>query len=135
MNMIEKLIDINEDEYFDPYFLCNEAKNWPQIPLYEDYDENGKEIYATVSFDIKLLKNIRKNKDGEKDWQKDWGLKTHYPLAYYNNWNEQCILNEFVEIQFQIKINRNSQYVIFNFDNYNDEVEFIIKDFKIKLNN
>lgn len=44
MNMIEKLIAINKDEYFDPYFLCNEARNWPEIPLYEDYDEDGNPI-------------------------------------------------------------------------------------------
>lgn len=94
-----------------------------------DYDENGKEIYANISFNIKLLKNMKKSKDVAKEW----GLKTHHPLAYYNNWVEQCILNEFVEIQFQIKINRNNQYVIFNFDKYNDKVEFIIKNFKIKL--
>ena len=68
-----------------------------------------------------------------KDVQKDWGLKTHYPMTYYNSWVEQCILNEFVSVRFQMKIHRNSQYVIFNFDNYNDEVDFIIKDFKLKL--
>jgi hypothetical protein len=104
--------------------------SWCWCGLYiNDYDENGKEVYATVSFDIKLLKNIRKSKESNKDW----GLKTHYPMTYYNSWVEQCILNEFVSVRFQIKINRNSQYVIYNFDNYNDEVEFIIKNFKLKL--
>jgi len=45
MNMIEKLIDINEDESFDPYFLSNETKNWPEITLYEDYDDEGNPIH------------------------------------------------------------------------------------------
>lgn len=44
MNIIEKLKEINEDEYFDPYFLSNETKNWPDIPMYEDYDDEGNPI-------------------------------------------------------------------------------------------
>jgi hypothetical protein len=124
-----KSINNGVSYYFRKKYTEHQS-SWCWCGLYiNDYDENGKEVYATVSFDIKLLKNIRKS----KDVQKDWGLKTHYPIAYYNNWVEQCILNEFVSVRFQMKIHRNSQYVIFNFDNYNDEVEFIIKNFKLKL--
>ena len=44
MNIIEKLKEINMDEGFDPYFLANETKNWPEIPLYEDYNDDGTPI-------------------------------------------------------------------------------------------
>ena len=124
-----KSINDGVSYYFKKKYTEHQT-SWCWCGLYiNDYDENGKEVYATLSFDIKLLKNMRKS----KDVQKDWGLKTHYPMTYYNSWVEQCILNEFVSVRFQMKIHRNSQYVIFNFDNYNDEVDFIIKDFKLKL--
>jgi hypothetical protein len=124
-----KSINNGVSYYFRKKYTEHQS-SWCWCGLYiNDYDENGKEVYATVSFDIKLLKNMRKS----KDIQKDWGLKTHYPMTYYNSWIEECTLNEFVSVRFQMKIHRNSQYVIFNFDNYNDEVEFIIKNFKLKL--
>jgi hypothetical protein len=44
MNIIEKLKEINEDDYFDPYFLLNETSNWPLIPIYMEYDDDGNPI-------------------------------------------------------------------------------------------
>jgi hypothetical protein len=44
MNIIDKLKEINDEEYFDAYFLGNETLNWPLIPLYMDYDDDGKPI-------------------------------------------------------------------------------------------
>lgn len=44
MNIIEKLGEINEDNYFDPYYLSNATANWPLIPLYMDFDEQGNPI-------------------------------------------------------------------------------------------
>lgn len=40
MKIIEKIKMLIEDEYFDP-FLLMDIKNWPNIPLYTEYDENG----------------------------------------------------------------------------------------------
>jgi hypothetical protein len=155
-NDISELL-VHSVYYFKKKYTENQS-SWCWCGLYiNNYDETGKDDYADISFDIKLLKNMKKingsisqdittfgkskrNRLKTQDFiqkielNKDWGLKTHYPLAYYNNWVEKCILNEFVTIQFPVKINHNSQYVIFNFDNYNNEVEFIIKEFKVKLN-
>lgn len=44
MNIIEKLKEINQDDYFDIYFLGQETQNWPEIPLYMDYDDDGNPI-------------------------------------------------------------------------------------------
>jgi len=44
MNIIEKLKEINQDDYFDAYSLSNDVQNWPEIPLYMDYDDDGKPI-------------------------------------------------------------------------------------------
>jgi hypothetical protein len=121
-----KSVDKDISYYFQKKYTTNQS-SWCWCGLYmNDYDENGKEEYVDVSFNIKILKKLYKIND-------TWGLKTHYPLNYYNDWIDKCILNEFVNINLKININRISQYIIFNFDNYNNEVEFIIKNFKIIL--
>ena len=61
----------------------------------------------------------------------NFGLKTHQPITYYNEWINECILNEYVHIKIGITIERKSQYIILNFDNYLNEVEFYISNFKI----
>jgi hypothetical protein len=55
-------------------------------------------------------------------------------MIYYKDWIKECILNEYIEIKINIEINRVNQYIILNFDNYNDKIEFYIKDFKIIMN-
>ncbi len=64
----------------------------------------------------------------------NYGLKTHDPIIYYKDWIKECIIGEYVEIKINIEINRVNQYIILNFDNYNDKIEFYIKDFKIIMN-
>ena len=120
---------ISNSYYFKKIYTNNQC-SWCWCGLYlNDCEESGVEQYAKISFDIKILKKIKNGTSNN-----DWGLKTHYPLAYYNNWMNKCIVDEFVYISFSVKINRTSQYLILNFDNYNDEIEFIINNFKIKLN-
>lgn len=43
MNIIEKLKETTVD-YFDPYDAFADIQSWPEIPLYMDYDEDGKPI-------------------------------------------------------------------------------------------
>ena len=82
----------------------------------------------TISFDIKfteIMKNININNN--------FGLKIHNPIIYLNDWINQCKVNEYVNIVINTNIIRKSQYIILNFDNYLDEIEFYIKNFKIIL--
>jgi hypothetical protein len=121
--------DNNEYYFYKKYTMKEEYYQW--IGLYIDYfDKNLKNnmINITVNFDIKLLKNINNN------LYKNFGLKIHEPLAFYNDWTNKCKLNTYINIELNIEINKVNQYVILNFDNYFEEVEFYIKNFKIILN-
>ena len=46
----------------------------------------------------------------------------------------KCIINEYVHIELEFKINLIDQFILFHFDHYFKEIEFTIKDFKIMLN-
>ena len=121
--------NINSEFYFYKGKTKNE-KLYQWIGLYiNNYDDTNskKEENIVVSFKIKLLNSIDKNKT-------IFGLKTHEPLKYYTDWIDECELNIYKEIELNINIYQINQYIIFNFDNYEDIVEFYIKDFKIKLN-
>ncbi len=65
--------------------------------------------------------------------KKNFGLKIHEPLTFYQDWFKSCILHEFTFIELNINIYKKSQLIIFNFDQYLHEVDFEIKDFKIKI--
>ena len=52
---------------------------------------------------------------------------------YFKNWIDNCILNEYTKIEINTTINRISQYIILNFDDYYGSIEFYIKDFEIKM--
>ena len=121
--------NINSEFYFYKGKTKNE-KLYQWIGLYiNNYDDTNskKEENIVVSFKIKLLNSIDKNKT-------IFGLKTHEPLKYYTDWIDECELNIYKEIELNINIYQINQYIIFNFDNYEDIVDFYIKDFKIKLN-
>jgi hypothetical protein len=60
-------------------------------------------------------------------------LKIHNPYKYLNKWLNDCVLNDYTDIEINTNINKKNQYIILNFDNYLDEIEFYIKDFKIIL--
>ena len=45
----------------------------------------------------------------------------------------ELVSTEIPFIEFNIKILKKSQLIIFNFDHYLNEVDFEIKDFKIKI--
>ena len=88
-----------------------------------DIDKN-----IIINFDIKFLKKININTN-------NIGLKIHEPLYYINDWINipNNNLNIYKNIEIKCMINKKSQYIIFNFDNYLEEVEFYIKNFKIIL--
>ena len=79
-----------------------------------------------ISFTIKLLKQINYN-------YINFGIKTHEPISYNYLWLKECQLDIYKNIEININIYKKNQYVILCFDNYLDEVEFYIKDFKIIL--
>ena len=108
------------------YFRKNKTEhsvNYQWIGLDIDYVEKSN---AIVEFDINLKMNLNLNLN-----MNNFGLKTHQPITYYNEWINECILNEYVHIKIGITIERKSQYIILNFDNYLNEVEFYISNFKI----
>ncbi len=64
MTIIEKLKEINEDDYFDPWYLKHSTKNWPKIEVNEDMEyldlENIK--FTEIGDNYLILK-------GGGDWQ------------------------------------------------------------------
>ena len=121
-NIDKEYIFIKKNTYQKEYF------QW--IGLYIDYfqDKNNNEfVDILVSFDIKLLKKINTYLNN------DYGIKTHEPLSFYNTWINECEINVYKKIELNIKIYKKNQYVLLNFDNIMDSIEFYIKNFKIIL--
>ena len=113
----KKKTNINQD-----FIWCGK-----QLSFYKDNKELNKDfIEARISFYFK--NNIPFVYD-----KKDFGLKIHEPLTYIHDWCKSCILYEFTFIELNVKIHKKNQLIIFNFDHYLNEVDFEIKDFKIKV--
>ena len=120
-----KLLINNNDEFY--YYKNIGNKEWNWLGLYINDIKNILNTTIEISFYIKLLKKIDIN-------QENYGLKTHNPLIYYNKWINECKLDIYTYINLKFNINSIDQYIILNFDNYYDEIEFYIKKFKIILN-
>jgi hypothetical protein len=126
-NKYSKILKNNDDHF---YFYKNQTINsepFQWIGIYID-NLNNKNIFndnITIQFYIKLIKDINYIENI------NYGIKTHEPINYYKEWIKDCIINKYVKIELNIKILKKNQYIIFNFDNYNDEIEFYIKNFKI----
>ena len=124
--------DNNEFYFCKNKSISNVPFQW--IGLYVDNlnekEKDSKTENIVVSFKIKLLMEINNN----NNFNDSYGLKTHDPMIYYKDWIKDCILGEYIEIKINIEINSVNQYIILNFDNYNDKIEFYIKDFKIIMN-
>jgi len=117
------------------YFKKNrtfKVEEWCWLGHYIDFyqEDINQEVHLQIIFDIKIInyESINNSK---------FGIKTHYPLTYYNNWFFDIIgnnlLNDYNKINFNLKINKKNQYILFNFDNYLGGIEFEIKDFKILI--
>jgi hypothetical protein len=133
-NNFSKICKNSNNEYYFYKKYMNQYEPFQWIGLYLDNIEDTinylKELSIKVTFEIKLLKKFNLN----DLLKKNFGLKIHEPLLYLNSWMDDCELDIYKNIQLNIKINRQNQYVILNFDNYNEELEFIIKNFIIILN-
>jgi hypothetical protein len=79
-----------------------------------------------IIFDIKLLVPFYKNNS-------NYGIKTHVPLKYYSDWLDNCIVGEFTNHEVILNINGKEQNILFIFDNYLNDIEFIIKNIKFIL--
>jgi hypothetical protein len=130
-NKYSKIYKNNNNEFYFSKIKTYNNTPFQWIGLYIDnLNENENKIEnITVIFKIKLLNEINNN-----NYNEEYGLKTHDPINYYKDWIHNCILNEYVEININININRANQYIILNFDNYSDKLEFYIKDFQIIMN-
>jgi len=133
-NNISKICKNSDNEFYFYKKYMNQYEPFQWIGLYldniEDTINHLKELSITISFEIKLLKNFNLN----DMFKKNYGLKIHDPLLFINSWMNNCELNIYKNIELEIKIYKKSQYIIINFDNYYDELEFIIKNFRIILN-
>jgi hypothetical protein len=128
-NYSKILKNSNNEFYFSKIKTINNTPfQW--IGLYIDNitQNDNKVENINVNFQIKILNKINNNNNEE------YGLKTHDPLNYYKDWIDKCIINEYVQININININRVNQYILLNFDNYTDKIEFYIKDFQIIMN-
>ena len=124
-NNTSKLLKYKSDEY---YFYKKSVKNsidFQWLGLYVDFYENNKIDTIKVEFSIKLLKNINNSSN------LNFGLKTHEPVQYINNWLFDCPLNDYYKVELNVNIIPKNQYIILNFDNYLDELEFYIKNYNI----
>ena len=119
---------VDEFYFYKKKTLEHEKYQWIGLFLNKieniDIDNN-----IIINFDIKFLKKININNTN------NIGLKIHEPLYYINDWINipNNNLNIYKNIEIKCIINKKSQYIIFNFDNYLEEVEFYIKNFKIIL--
>ena len=96
---------------------------------YKFNKEQSSTIQLKVTFEIKI--NNHFNSSFNSSFNPQIGIKTHYPNQFYNNFLNNIQLNEFNFIEFNINIEKKNQLIIFNFDNYLNELELEIKHFKI----
>jgi len=125
-NKYSKFLKNNNEEFYfyknktyktEPFMWCGLELNDLEI-----IDFNSKNI--KINFSIKLLKSINYN-------YINFGIKTHEPVSYNYSWLKECELDTYRNIEMNINIYKKNQYIILCFDNYLDEVEFYIKNFKI----
>jgi hypothetical protein len=113
----------NEFYFYKKKMLKSESFQWIGVYLNDIQNLNIIE-YIKITFNIKIIKNIN-------NINNNIGLKIHSPYKYLNEWINKCVLNTYTYIEIVTNINKKNQYIILNFDNYLDEIEFYIKDFKI----
>ncbi len=95
---------------------------------YEPYNWFGKSYMphniTKISFDINFKNNVPLQ-DGK------FGIKTHSPIITNFLWLEKCKPNEYIHIELNLSLNPEKQMIIFIADDYLDNLEFKIKNFKI----
>jgi len=126
-NKYSKILKNNENEFYfyKKKMLQSEDFQWIGVYL-SDIELLNITENIIITFNIMFIKPIKNTKD-------NYGLKIHEPLSYINDWINNYEINEYKNIRINTKINKKSQYIILNFDNYLDEIEFYIKNFKIIL--
>ena len=130
-NNFSQILRNTDNEYYFLKKITNKPENFQWIGLYIDNfpDKNNLDlINIIVSFDIKLIQKINIS------LYNDLGIKTHEPLYFYNQWINDCEINIYKKIELNLKIYKKNQYILLNFDNILDSIEFYIKNFKIILN-
>ena len=127
-NKYSKFYKIKDYEFYYSKNITQQTEYFQWFGYYVHLHQmNIKNNICKISFDIQLLKNIDTT-------HSNFGIKIHEPLTFYNSFFNQCIINEYVHIDFDIQINLINQYILFHFDNYLKEIEFCIKNFKIIFN-
>lgn len=127
MNTIEKLKQICEEEefdYFDPYFLTD-IDNWPLIPLYLDYDEDGKPVPEDdPEMEPLDLENWKVTEVGERnltiqcggDWQPAHEVKIEL------NDDDEFVVVDFKESDFSVGEDININKLLgFEDDDFDEE--------------
>ena len=127
-NIYSKILkNENEFYYHKSITFKKEPFQWIGI-LLKDIEELNIGNKIIISFNIKFIKKININ-----NLNNNFGLKIHYPQKYINYWIDSCELNKYESIKIESIIDKKSQYIILNFDEYFGEIEFYIKDYKIIL--
>ena len=126
-NKNSQLIKLNPNEFYfkKKKTLKSEPFQWLglQFMNFNNINKLSFEIY--IEFEIKLIKPIIRYKNI------NYGLKIHEPISFFKDWINDCILDNYTKISFKININNKNQFILFNFDDYLDEIDFYLKDFKI----
>ena len=135
-NFIKNILYYNNYCYFKKindnhfYFFKNITQKYQEF-LWCGYNlkfskESNENIVIKVKFNIKI--------NSKFDLNNKIGLKTHNPLKIHNDFFKNINLKQYTKIEFNINIKKKNQLIIFNFDDYLDEIEFEIKDFKLIYN-
>jgi hypothetical protein len=127
-NDYSKIVKLGKNEFYFYKKKMGKPESFQWIGFYlNDIEHLNIGTNIKITFDIKYMKRIQKS-------DALYGLKIHDPLVYINNWLDNDFeLESYYPIEINTKINKKSQYIILNFDNYLDEIEFYIKDYKIML--
>lgn len=121
-----KKLDTNHFHFYKKYSSTYSDFNWCGHKI-KFSDETNTNIQIKLQFDFLLNTPIQFNNN-------QFGIKTHYPIQFYNEWIKTCKLHQFKTIYLNLNIYKKNQYIIFNFDNYLSEIDFEIKNFKIFYN-
>ena len=118
-------IDNNHYYYYKKKFKKLSLYNWCGF-FFHTTNKEFKNINIKISFSIKI--NTKINNDYLI------GIKTHHPEKIYNEWLKDCDLHQFNDVSIETEIEQKNQEIILFFDEYLDEIEFYIKNFKIIYN-
>lgn len=114
--------DKNIYYYYKKKYNSTSLYNWCGV-YFQTTNKDRKNININISFQIKLNTKV--------DHDQVIGIKTHFPEIIHKDWLKECKLYEYKSININTTIEHKNQEIILYFDEYHEQIEFYIKDFKV----